>query len=97
MAKKSKEAGRISHAKASQKWRDKNKIKRNAQSVIQYHIKKGTMKKQPCENCGALDTQAHHDDYKRAMLVRWLCLECHGKFHKEHEYDSKNFNYRRKK
>lgn len=45
-------------------------------------IRDGRLLKQGCEVCGE-KAQAHHDDYRRPLVVRWLCrkhhLEHHGK------------------
>jgi len=40
------------------------------------------LKRQPCEVCGSLDTQAHHDDYSKPLEVRWLCQLHHSRVHK---------------
>jgi hypothetical protein len=46
-------------------------------------IRDGRLIRQPCEVCGALNVEAHHDDYSKPLTVRWLCrrhhLEHHGK------------------
>jgi len=37
---------------------------------------------QPCETCGTENrVQAHHDDYTKPTVVRWLCLQCHRRLH----------------
>lgn len=51
--------------------------------------KAGKLPKQPCELCGAVKAQAHHEDYFKPIDVRWLCATCHRKLHREgvvHEY-----------
>ena len=39
--------------------------------------------KRPCENCGALEVEAHHDDYDKPLEVRWLCRHDHRQLHRE--------------
>lgn len=50
-------------------------------------IRDGRLIKQACEVCGNEKSQAHHDDYRRPLVVRWLCrkhhLEHHGKTSRE--------------
>jgi hypothetical protein len=37
-----------------------------------------------CEVCGAAEKlEAHHEDYRRPLEVRWLCAGCHGNRHRE--------------
>lgn len=42
---------------------------------------KGFLVKQPCEVCGSIDAQAHHDDYSKPLVVRWLCRVHHMRLH----------------
>ncbi len=37
--------------------------------------------KKPCEICGSLKSQAHHDDYAKPLEVRWFCYEHHTQHH----------------
>jgi len=39
-----------------------------------------------CEDCGATEYRphAHHDDYWKALEVRWLCPGCHKRHHMLH-------------
>jgi hypothetical protein len=53
-----------------------------ARNAVSNAVRDGRLIKQPCEKCGS-KAQAHHDDYRRPLVVRWLCrkhhLEHHGK------------------
>jgi hypothetical protein len=39
------------------------------------------MRSQPCEVCGLVDADAHHDDYAKPTDVRWLCRSHHRQHH----------------
>lgn len=43
--------------------------------------RRGILKQQPCEKCGATKTHAHHDDYAKPLDVRWLCALHHKEWH----------------
>lgn len=65
------------------KRRRANPEKEKAHRAVQYHLSTGDLMKQPCEVCGSVYSEAHHDDYSKPLEVRWLCrthhLEAHGK------------------
>lgn len=44
-------------------------------------IKLGLLVRQPCEVCGAVEVEAHHDDYAQPLVVRWLCRKHHDAEH----------------
>lgn len=50
-------------------------------------LKSGRLTKQPCEVCGSDDVQAHHDDYRMPLEVRWLCRSHHRMWHNENPSD----------
>lgn len=52
-----------------------------ARQLATLAVKRGILKPQPCEKCGADYAVKHHDDYKRPLDVRWLCPPCHVKHH----------------
>ena len=55
--------------------------KRRAHKAVEWALASKTIHKKPCENCGADDVHAHHDDYSRPLDVRWLCPLCHKAEH----------------
>lgn len=56
------------------------KLKFYARRKLRYYVKKGVIKKLPCE-CGEKKVQAHHNDYNKPLEVVWLCITCHTKHH----------------
>lgn len=53
-----------------------------ARYTARYAITSGRLTRQPCEVCGVLSrVQAHHDDYSKALQVRWLCPLHHKWLH----------------
>lgn len=59
------------------------KLKSNARGYLHVYVKRGKVKKLPCEVCGDLVVHGHHEDYTKPLAVRWLCklhhLQLHGK------------------
>lgn len=51
--------------------------------VVAIALSVGWLTRADCEQCGASDTVAHHDDYQRPLDVRWLCHVCHRRWHWE--------------
>jgi hypothetical protein len=64
-------------------WIVKNNVKRQAHIQTGNRIKDGSLIKQPCEVCGCLEVEAHHEDYSAPMDVRWLCRKHHAARHRE--------------
>lgn len=56
--------------------------KYSAYIAVQTAIRNGSMKRKSCEICGIKKTHAHHDDYNKPLLVRWLCELCHVRIHR---------------
>jgi len=61
----------------------KDKIKYGAHCAVNNALRDGRMlKPSNCENCGIeCNPHGHHDDYSKALDVRWLCTKCHTDFH----------------
>lgn len=58
-----------------------NPLKRQARGKLWTALKNGTIKRCPCEKCGADKSQAHHTDYTQPLLVNWLCFKHHREAH----------------
>ncbi len=73
-------------AQYNREWRKKNpstgeqKVRDTIRFQTYYKIKSGKLIRQPCEVCGEVKVEAHHDDYSKPFEVRWLC----GNHHREH-------------
>ena len=44
-------------------------------------VKRGQLKKKPCEVCGDVNSEKHHPDYSDFKTVVWLCKFCHTQKH----------------
>ena len=45
-------------------------------------IRRGLIKREGCEVCGAEPADGHHSDYARPMDVTWLCRLHHRREHR---------------
>jgi len=79
------------HAAYMREWRKTHpmspdqRAKDNARSYANTYQRRGKLIPQPCELCGTLKAEKHHDDYSRPLDVRWLCRACHLALHKASE------------
>lgn len=55
--------------------------KYKAHSLVNNAIRVGKLLKQPCEVCREEKSVAHHDDYDKPLVVRWLCQGHHKQWH----------------
>lgn len=53
-----------------------------ARTKFNYHLKVGNVKRKPCEVCGNLKVQGHHENYGRFLDIIWLCSMHHAEVHK---------------
>jgi len=68
---------------AQEKWRSTNPQAVWAHSCLRSAIRRGLVTPQPCEECGTERAEAHHPDYDRPMVVRWLCRRHHKAEHRK--------------
>ena len=60
-----------------QKMREESKGKYRARTKVNNAIRDGRLKKQPCEICGNVNSEAHHNDYRKYLDVHWYCKKHH--------------------
>lgn len=59
----------------------RNPEKARARRLVSYHKRTGKLQKLPCERCGNIVSQGHHEDYSKPLDVRWMCFKCHREEH----------------
>jgi hypothetical protein len=65
------------------RWRERNPLARWAHGATASAIRRGLLERQPCEVCGDLTTDAHHEDHRDPLRVRWLCRKHHKALHRK--------------
>lgn len=76
------EAGKLARKRAAARYLDRWPLKRAAHIITRNGIRGGKIIPMPCEVCGHVEVEAHHDDYSRPLDVRWLCKRHHTAWHK---------------
>lgn len=63
-------------------YRENNPEKYKAHYTLQNAVREGHIEKQPCNVCGSINVEAHHEDYSKPLDIIWLCRRCHIAVHK---------------
>ena len=58
-------------------FRNKHPEKYKAYTAVSNALRDGKLIKLPCCVCGDLESQAHHEDYKKPLEVVWVCIKHH--------------------
>jgi hypothetical protein len=67
----------------------KKQLRRSpASDILSRAIRSKIIEKKPCEVCGKIRAQGHHEDYSKPLDVVWLCIRHHNDRH-IHLRDSK--------
>lgn len=66
-----------------QKQRQKYPGKFRARNKVANAIRDGRLQRKACEVCGELKSEAHHEDYRKYLQVRWLCRKHHVELEKQ--------------
>lgn len=77
--------GRENTRKANRKNNKKHWNKTLARHAVFMAVKNGRLKKPlKCSSCNKkTNLDGHHDDYRKALDVMWVCRSCHADIHKE--------------
>jgi hypothetical protein len=75
--------GHVKHVGTAIRWKKKNPFKVAIHRLVERAVRGGRLTKKPCERCGAVRSQAHHESYDRPLDVTWLCAKHHYERHKE--------------
>lgn len=55
--------------------------KYRARYMVHNAVRDGRLERKPCEVCGAINSEGHHEDYSKPLEVRWLCRVHHEELH----------------
>lgn len=55
--------------------------KQKARSMVSQAVKKGILKREPCQVCNKEKSEGHHPDYSKPLEVMWLCKKHHVEEH----------------
>lgn len=61
---------------------EEQKLKIRVRDKVRRMIKRKLLIVFPCEVCGEIKSQAHHDDYSKPLNIRWLCQAHHSEHHR---------------
>jgi len=74
------------HAAYMREWRKTHPLtpeqrrRSNARAYANVYLRRGRLKRRPCEVCGRR-AEMHHEDYSRPLDVRWRCRRHHLEQH----------------
>lgn len=71
----------MSKYQPQRKWRERNPLADWAHNATRSAVRRGLIKRQPCEVCGEEKAEAHHPDYLDPLKVVWLCKPHHKAEH----------------
>lgn len=75
--------GRAAANRANVAHRARYRERQKARDAVKRAILAGRIVPQCCERCGDPKAEAHHPNYKRPLLIEWLCDVDHKAAHRE--------------
>lgn len=67
----------ITSYESTKKWRLNNPVQFSANRKVYEAKRSGKLIQSPCEICGDVKSEAHHEDYTKPLDVMWLCKTHH--------------------
>lgn len=66
-------------------WKSRNNEKLRAHAAVLRAIARGILvRPSVCPQCGNEGRiEGHHEDYRKRLEVKWLCVPCHGLAHRK--------------
>ena len=58
-----------------------NPVRDMARQYLNRAVRSGVITREPCIACGEPQSQGHHPNYDKPLMVVWLCLKCHSQLH----------------
>ena len=68
-------------AQKKAQWLQYHPERRRVVERYKYALKTGKLVRWPCEVCGDEQSDGHHPDYSRPLVVVWLCKKHHREVH----------------
>jgi hypothetical protein len=62
-------------------WWWQKRQKAFASLCVRHALESGLIERGPCVQCGKVDSDAHHPDYNKPLLITWLCRPHHSSYH----------------
>ena len=73
----------ISRSERTLAWRKSVSLEVHAaHNAVEAALANKSLVRKPCEVCGAIRVDAHHDDYSKPLDIRWLCRSHHLQHHR---------------
>lgn len=67
---------------AVSRWKVAHPLQVWSHRALDSAIRMGLVERQPCEVCGSLAVDGHHEDHSVPLAVRWLCRRHHKAAHR---------------
>lgn len=83
LARQSTEASTPNKPTRQARWQSNHPQAVWAWQCLRSALKRGLIKKRPCEVCGSEKVDAHHTDYSRPLHVTFLCRRHHREIHRK--------------